>query len=211
MDINFRTYKKQDKMQCCAMLADTWQYDKYFPNLKKPILYSIIIFEKYLFESDYKEVIVDQDDNILGFLFGQTKKQTLLDKLKYIGFSLKVGINWLLGFYGKRSILFNIVKDMNTAEEELFKDFNSQDATLNLFFTKTRGKGLGKILLSRFESYCKASGKNNIVLLTDTDCNYGFYDKAGFNLYNKIEGCFGVIQSEEEKKSTATFVYIKPL
>ena len=214
-NVIYRTYNSSDKQICCNLMCNTWMYERFFPNMKKPINLYAFMLASYLLESDYTEVAVRVDENnneeVLGFLFGQTKPLGFFRKIRYFCFMLRVTVLWIFGAYGKRIAIYNLLKKMKYDEQILFADVTKKDAHLHLFFTaeNARGLGIGKKLLARFENYCSEKNVEQIVLVTDTDCNYGFYEHANFYKVKEQKGCFGVPQTEEEKQSTATFVYGK--
>ena len=213
--IFFRPYVSSDMHDCCNLMQGTWLYEQIFPNMKKPINAYKFMLSSYLLESDYTKVAVrfdnDKNEEILGFIFGQTIKVNFFKCMQYFLFSFVSTVLWLCGQYGNRGDIFKLLQKMKQDEYELFADFTSKDAHLHLFFTsdKARGLGIGKKLFADFENYCKEKNNSKIVLVTDTDCNYGFYDHIGFNCVKTQQGCFGVPQTELEKMQTKTFVYAK--
>ncbi len=209
-NICFRTFQNKDSATCKEMMTKTWQYEKYFTTMKKPMYLYTFMLNVNLLDGDYAEVAVLNGD-VVGFLIGQTKDvkgKTLQKVFLY----LKVFIQWLLGCYGNRSIALQVYKDYKKDGIELFKDFTSKDAHIHLFFTgeKARGLGIGKQLLSRFEDYCKSQKNDTMVLVTDTDCNYGFYDHVGFERVKEKKGCYGVPLTNDNKDAI-TFVYAKKI
>ncbi len=215
MKVSFRTYKRVDKNICCEMMRNTWMYERFFPNTKNPMNLYKFMLSNYLYESDYTEIAVSLDENnnetVLGFLFGQTKNISLGKKILHFLFMVKVSVLWLLGAYGNRTDILELLKKMKEDEEVMFADISADDAHMHLFFTEeqARGLGIGKQLLVHFEDYCKKNDISSIVLITDTDCNYGFYDHIGFERIKEQKGCFGVPQTEEQKQQTTTFIYVK--
>ena len=211
----FRKYTHADRHICCTMMHDTWMYERFFPNMKNPANLYMFMLASYLRESDYTEVAVRVDahnnEEIVGFLCGQTKPLSFLRKIQNVFFLLRATCMWIFGAYGKRIDIYKLLKKMKQDEHELFADFTSKDAHIHLFFTtdNVRGLGIGKKLLSRFENYCKEKNSPRILLITDTDCNYGFYNYSGFDCVKIQQGCFGVPQTEEEKMQSKTFVYVK--
>ncbi len=192
-------------------------YESFFPNMKKPINVYKFMLSSYLLETDYTQVAVRFDSNkkeeVLGFVFGQTRKVNLWRKLHGFLFFLNCFVLWLCGQYGNRGDIYTLLKKIKQDERELFADFGNTDAHLHLFFTaeNARGLGIGKKLYSNFENYCKEKNSSKIVLITDTDCNYGFYDHIGFDCVKTKQGCFGVPQTELEKMNSKTFVYVKSM
>ena len=210
-NIKFRNYKAKDTLECAKIIAATWSYDKYYPEYNKAMNLSILMFQKYSIDSDYREIAVDENDTIVGILFAKTKKPSIFRKMKGLIFNIIVLFKLLMGHFGKKSILLNIMREIEETESVLLKGFTSSDVFLNLFFTTKQGIGLGKALLTRFEDICKKDNKDRIVLSTDTDCNYGFYDKAGYKQTKKIDGLIGVVLDKEEKAKHSTFIYEKDL
>lgn len=62
------------------------------------------------------------------------------------------------------------------------------DVEIKLLFTREefRGKGLGSKMLFEIKRLLEEKGESSFFLHTDTECDYGFYDKAGLVMLDKI-------------------------
>lgn len=74
------------------------------------------------------------------------------------------------------------------AYNNVLQDKSSYGCEISLFFVSdlARGKGIGKGLMGRFIEYCRENDIQNIILMTDASCNFGFYDHCGFTRVNEV-------------------------
>jgi len=219
MEIQFRSYKEKDRETCWKMMVSTWQYDRYFSSIKNIDHLYRLIFDMYRLHSDYLEIAIAVTDATIeasepvGFLFGETKHPAVLKKLQYRYFLLKIVLFWIFGCYGNKKAARDVFQDYARDIEFLLGDCDSSDAHMHSFFIsdKARGAGVGKLLLARFTEHCQHNQNSRIILVTDTDCNYGFYDHCGFERIKEKNGCLGVPQSDATKANSFVFVYAKKL
>ncbi len=108
------------------------------------------------------------------------------DKISFV----KKNIYFLKAFFNALPIFF--VKDFTyqvKAWKTFFKECNLQekelpctfDSELILFVndSKVRGQGTGKLMMEFYKEKLKSHHLETFFLHTDTECNYGFYDRAG--------------------------------
>lgn len=219
MEIQFRVYKKKDREACWNMMVTTWQYEHYFPSIKNIDHLYRLVFDMYRVHSDYLEIAIGVSDDAtkvsepVGFLFGETKPPSAIKKLQYRLFLLKITLFWLVGCYGNKKVARDVFQNYAHDISFLLGDCNSSDAHMHSFFIsdKARGAGVGKLLLNRFTEYCQNNQNHCIILVTDTDCNYGFYDHCGFERIKEKKGCLGVPKTKATESTSCVFVYAKNL
>ncbi|MCG8481833.1 MAG: GNAT family N-acetyltransferase [Clostridia bacterium] len=193
MQIKYVTYNRKYFYQCARLMDGTWDFLKYFKGIKdKDIVYGAF-FEGSLISSTYTDIIVDKNENVLGYLIGSSRKQVTfwrksIQILVETKFYLKQFKYLLLGKYGDKKTAFEQFKSMMALTNCLERDKKLFDGEVNLFFISPllRGQGYGKKLMDRFVEYCQLNKINKIFLWTDRGCNFKFYEHYGFELYDQI-------------------------
>ncbi len=184
-------YKKIYKKECCNMIENTWAFHKLLSGVKEKRLVYEGFFDMYLIESTYKKVAIDKDGNVLGYLLGQNKQKKnsisltnkLFVKLIYLFYVL-------VGKFGNRNVLSEILKLQNKAYNEVIPPNESFDSEIVLFFVseKARGLGVGRLLINDYlDNYCQANNLKTTILFTDESSTYSFYEKFGFKRYKTTE------------------------
>ncbi len=93
--------------------------------------------------------------------------------------------------YEKLSEKFSSYKYLENTEvyretcEKLLNDLNEKfDGEISLFVVdkKERGRGLGRLLLTKWLDEIEREKHKNIFLTSDNECNYSYYKKYGFNI-----------------------------
>ncbi|GMQ57452.1 hypothetical protein AN1V17_18470 [Vallitalea sediminicola] len=186
MKFKFVKYKNSYTLDAARMMRKTWHYDKYFEGMKDNIFFYKLFFTYSIMVSNYCDLIVDENDRLVGLLMAGPIKQKL--SLKHIGLGINVIYRWLTGQFGKRIRALKTTSIMVKDNKKIMKDANRYDNEITLFFVdeNTRGNGLGKKLMNRYINYCKNRSIKNIILMTDAGCNYGFYEHYGFKRINAV-------------------------
>lgn len=104
---------------------------------------------------------------------------------------LKMADKWILDQTGGGKLLteekkeaFAVCKSyLGMMDKKTDSLMNDDDIKLVLFVS--RQKGAGFPLLERFKANLKAHGYKNMYLWTDSDCNYNWYFKHGYELVEK--------------------------
>ncbi|QUH29737.1 GNAT family N-acetyltransferase [Vallitalea guaymasensis] len=187
MKFKFVKYKSSYTLDAAKMMRKTWHYDKCFEGIKDNIYFYKIFFKYSMIASDYHDLIVDENDKLVGILMARSINKKKLS-LNYIGLGINFIFRWLTGEFGKRIQAIKNISIMVKDNEKIMKDVKKYDNEITLFFVdeNTRGNGLGKKLMNRYINYCKNQGIRNIILMTDAGCNYGFYEHYGFKRINAI-------------------------
>ncbi len=186
MRLNYVKYDKKYLKESYTLMLDTWTFDSNLEGLKNREVFYKFLFQSFQTSSNYNEVVLNEKDEVVGYIFANLKKE------KQPVISLSLYFNWffdiLRGKYGKRANAFKFYKQLYKLHDDVMKDSNLFDSEINLFFvsSKVRGEGVGKKILNNFIETCKKNNINNTSLQTDTDCNYGFYDYCGFELHNEV-------------------------
>jgi len=212
MNFQITKYNKKYFNQSVELMSDTWNFNKLFVGLKKKNMMNELYFKFSLLDANYNQVIIDEDNNVCGFIFGKIDKKPH-SKLKIMLNSflpiLKVLFNLVIGNLGNRKKAINIFKQFINIEKDLTANKNKNDAYVNLFFvgSSLRGLGYGKKLMSNYTNAAKRLDCNRLYLYTDKGCNYGYYDHNGFKRIIEISS--PVLEGYGEEPNG--FAYIKQI
>ncbi len=206
MNLSFTKYDEKYLKDCYKLMLDTWTFDSNLDELEEREIFYKFLFQYFQKSSNYSEIVLNEKNEVVGYIFSNLKnmKQPKPPFLLYFNWFLNI----LKGKYGKRKIAFKFYKKLRDLHDDVMKDSNMFDSEINLFFvsSKARGQGVGKKLLNNFFEICKKNSITNTSLQTDSDCNYGFYDKYGFNLHNKT---YSALYPETKGKDNVFCYYIE--
>jgi len=201
-----RDFKESDFDHCQRLVNKVWQFDTHFqpPQLAKFL--TRIYAGGSLAESNFRKV-VEENDCILGFLFGKIEKLPFL-KSEYGGFLGQIKILRELLFISGLSIRRKLayLQKINTHEENrrAVEDCESSEVLLFVVDPDAQGKGWGKKLLHSFMDECRKYQLRRIVLETDSESNYEFYKHLGFS----VKGDFhSPLLQEFSGMSGQTYIY----
>lgn len=179
-EIIFRGLCRSDIAAVKHMLEEIWEIDKFTAGDSKTannIISSILYSD--LANQNYSEVAV-LNGNVVGVLLARIKEVKTMHviwnlKTRHHSFCLKTLRKNKAGCmeYLKVDNSFKKLLAQNSSDSELI--FFMVDANL-------RGKGVGKGLLSHYMDKGRSQGITDLCLVTDTQCNYEYYDSAGFTL-----------------------------
>lgn len=135
-----------------------------------------------LAEATYAQV-AEQNGEVIGVIMGKSKfDYRITSHIAYVFSMFRYTIKMKYGHKNEQTG----IEDYNKLHE-LYHDFSKKhkgefDGVLTLFAVNEncRGLGVGKTLLAGLKEYLRKSKVSRIYLYTDTTCNYGFYEKQGF-------------------------------
>ncbi len=176
----------------------------------------------YLRQSTFLMAAVDDNDKLIGFL-GLTDKCSKREfaKCKWLDFKAAVFEKIsLVGMYvlpgSKTPRLFDGLFFSNY--DKLRKMVPNKDAPEFLVLIadpNARGMGVGKTLMIEGEQYLKQAGFKSYYLITDSSCDYGFYDKFGMDRVVDVSMSFNINHVEDYDHYLNCFlrgmVYVKGL
>lgn len=183
--MKYITYQKKYFSSCVKLINDTWHYDQ---SVSKGA--SELLLRMKLESSDYKDIIVE-NNQVIGLFFASKAKKSLLTRLKgklkhfYNELWLKLKRNKASNYSKLKEFNKDYQKIDTIVEISKEKDI---DGEIALFIVSSfyQGKGLGKSLLNRYKEYCIKDDINHVILWTDYECNYKFYNRLGFILYGSF-------------------------
>lgn len=191
--IIYRNIEEKDYPQVSRMLCGIWRFDKYIADGETAKKAGESFFMSYLARQNYAEV-AERAGVILGVLLGHLNSIPFPEKHRH----WKAESDRRLFFFthskeGRK--FYEVQKRTAKYEAQLLDPYEGRfDAELVLFATapEARGLGIGKTLLSRFNAFLSGHGAKNAFLLTDSFCNYGFYDHLGYERIAETEGFLGI-------------------
>ncbi len=195
MKITIRHFLPCDIPALIPVLLETWDYDNRstLENRKKAtelfLLHDISI-------SDYRKVLLI-DNEVCGILCGRTDKKFLDSDFSSLYASLSKE-------YRKNpdiNQLANYNDVVNHADEELTQHYkkSNDEVTLLILNSSTKGKGCGRRLLEDFANERKE--KLPIILTSDKDCNYHFYEHMGYKIIEQQVFDYEMFQQKKKMES----------
>lgn len=182
-------------------------YDVWFFDIENPLvghLCSNYFLMHYLRQSTLLMAAVDDNDKLIGFL-GLTDKCSNREfaKCKWLDFKAAVfeKISLVCMYVlpeSKTPRLFNGLFFSNY--DKLRKMVPNKDAPEFLVLIadpNARGMGVGKTLMIEGELYLKQAGFKSYYLITDSSCDYGFYDKFGMERVVDVSMSFNINHVED--------------
>lgn len=192
MGLRIVGYDKRYLNSCADLVRKTWNLHGGFKNLKRKELVYIYYFLTCENYSEHLELLVNENDEVKGVLFGSIEDESYLQMIKYRIKSLKLA-HWVRFHLNKGNLgdkiraerMLASMSEMDAAGEEYADEFDSE---INLFIVskELRGKGYGRKLMDNYVEFCKSHALDTAFLWTDLDCSFSFYEKYGFKLYKKF-------------------------
>lgn len=175
--VQYRNVKRKDIPIIEKMVTDSWQFSKYTNDHTLLHLMSYAFVYYYLSESTFGKVAI-MDNRIVGCVFGNCKKVSSLgQKLYYKPRIVNVGMK--MKKYLEGSDVLQISHATNIATQDMLQPYTSAfEGELLLLVTdeRVRGMGIGKALFAKYKEYLASYEMSHFYFITDTLCNYGFYD-----------------------------------
>ncbi len=212
MELRSVEYQARFREQCVALISDTWNFNRLFPELKKDNLVNELFFDSALIGENSSQVIVDENDCVYGYVFGniaQKHRPFWHNAMRIISLFLKVSYHLVKGSFGSRKEFIQKIQEFAVVEKKIMSKKAVSDAYVHLFFvsSKLRGQGWGKKLMNSFIAECRGFGAPRLYLYTDLGCNYAFYDHTGFTRTVELHSPF--FDRPEEKVNG--FAYVQDL
>lgn len=186
--MSYRTSEYDDRYRqdCVDLMRNTWQFDRFFEGIRRENLANELFFDACLIDRTYAEVIVDEEDQVHGYLIGKSKGGTssaLKALVRGSSFGARFAGCFLMGDIGPRREALRVLKEFGRLSDRLENRRDVPGGYVNLFLvgSSLRGMGWGRRVMDGFVRYCKDNGDRGVWLWTDRGCNFGFYDHYGFN------------------------------
>ncbi len=188
-EISYRAFAKKDRQRCVEIMLNTWpmMFEKLLEKDKLP--FARMMLDLNIYTSTWLELVCISDD-IVGFLFAVIDRDITVFK------TIKA---WLIGIYYMVDFLFlfpgsfkgKLKYFKNTLHTNFAiagKNANS-DAQISILAVDStfRGLGLGQTLVNHLLEKAKQNYVKKITVFTDSESNWGFYEKHGFDYIDKTE------------------------
>ncbi|WP_072988409.1 GNAT family N-acetyltransferase [Clostridium cavendishii] len=185
--LKYKKFEKKYLDSCIEIVKSTWLFEENLINPKNPKY----IYKHYVMNcvnwSEHLDLIVDDNDQVVGILFGSIEDNAWIKEFKYtiIQYKLNISMWWhiIIGDLGQRKRAFEVYKNMKSHDAKGEADADNFDSEINLFILSPslRGQGYGRKLMNRYVEFCKENNLDTVFLWTTTDCSWEFYERYGFN------------------------------
>jgi ribosomal protein S18 acetylase RimI-like enzyme len=179
----FRNYVPADLITCMNLAGEAWPLP---PEIAVGVRMDGMIknwIESEVAGSTYAEV-AESEAGVIGLLFGKVKGQPVLEQQRGL---VRSEVNFLLrvlsGSYGNVMRSLRLMISFQATDLKLLINDPRADAKIEMLIVDEayRGKGLGKLLVTRFiETAKKQGGKSLSVYTDDQTSNWRFYEMVGF-------------------------------
>lgn len=207
-EVKIVKYKNNYLKSSIELVKATWNLHSEFVDIPSTDIVYEYFFRVCLNWNRHLDIIINQDDEVKGILFGSIENESFIKERQYYLEDKKIN-KWLMknlknGAFGDRKIAEKVLGDMNDNDLRGEAYAHVFDSEINLFLVspELRGKGLGRKLMDNYIVFCRKNSLKRAFLWTDTDCSYTFYEKYGFELYKRFdEAC------NNKKNSGMIFFY----
>lgn len=191
MNLTTTPYEPQLYDRCLRLMGETWNFNELFPGLRAPNLINEFFFRDATRGVDYSQVIIDGEGAVHGYIFGVTGGKSAGGVARRLGSAaaaVRVLSRLAAGTLGPRRGALRTLGELARVTGLLESPRGENDGYVSLFLVSAvlRGQGWGKRLMGDFEASCRAKGRTGIYLWTDKGCNYGFYDRHGFDVVRQV-------------------------
>ena len=200
MEINTRPFEYEDIRKLIPILLQVWDYDN-LSSLENRIKATELYLLFCLSHSDHRRVLI-VDDTVSGIICVKTKPDYIDEKLHSI--------------YEKSSKEYRRDRELNEichyndviikSEKVLTDNYKGKKQKIVLLINdnKVRGMGLGKRMID--ELFLFDENHTPIILCSDKDCNYHFYEHLGFRIIDNSVLPYSLF---DDKKTFQSFLFIK--
>lgn len=182
--ICYRRLKPSDERQLIKFLYKQWQLPGSAPELAPEKLLARS-YAYGLLGQQSRTYVAEADGKIAGIIMGRAWKTTAA-ALKFT--ARRALLQALMGVTEKGRGCRVLLESLELADRQLTHSCEgSFDGELVFFMVDRhlRGIGIGTSLLQLFHQYMRRQGARRIYVLTDTGCDYDFYDRHEFSRLKK--------------------------
>ena len=219
-NIHIRPFKwGKDYKKLFKVASEVWFFDS-----KKSVsfLSTTAFMLHYLNNATSLLVAADKDDNFLGLL-GLTNKvdRPALRKNRFICCRARVmehAARMLLYVWpGARNsrLIEGLFVDNHTRLRKMVPDSSAPEVLVIIVNTAAKGMGVGQKLIEAVEEQLRNQGFKSYYLITDSSCDFGFYDHIGMKRAVDVSMSFNICHIPEFNHGNNGFlrgyVYTKEL
>ena len=188
-EVLYREMTKKDYPCIKKLICEAFDFHHLTQDSQLLNYIATLYLHECITKSTYSEVAI-KDNKVIGVILGNVKeeKKNFLNKinsrLSYIYTYFKLLFH---NSQRKNSILKYFQAFENTYEELIAGKEMEFQGSVQLFIVskESRGLGVGKRLLSNLLKHMKDNNVKLLYVYTDSECNYGFYEHLGFELFNQ--------------------------
>ncbi|WFD10217.1 GNAT family N-acetyltransferase [Tepidibacter hydrothermalis] len=190
----FEKYDLKYFKSCADLVKQTWNLHGAYKEIKNIDCVYELYIRDCLDYSEYCDLIIDEDENVCGIMFGSFENRNIIQRstliIKRIKTCLWSSFRLLKGDFGKinnaLSTYLNQKRDDNAGE--VYSDNFSSEINLFIVSKSLRGQGYGYKLMNRYIEFCYENKLSSVFLWTDLGCSYSFYERYGFKLFDTFHG-----------------------
>lgn len=195
MELRTTSYDPRFKESCVSLIGETWDLRRILPEAPKPRVIEELFFREATLDANHAQLIVDEAGEVHGYLFGIIRRAPrggVRAALRSAGAVLWALGRFLAGNLGPRKRALATIRRLLGMVGSLDALRREDDAYVSLFIVRSslRGQGWGRRLLDAYRAKAAAYGSKRLYLWTDKSCNYGFYERMGFERIKEIESPF---------------------
>lgn len=195
MKLRTASYDQSYKESCVSLIGETWDLRRILPEAPRPRVIEELFFREATLDANYAQLIVDEAGEVHGYLFGIIRRAPrggVRAALRSAGAVLWALGRFLAGELGPRKRAVATIRSLLGMLGSLDALRQEDDAYVSLFIVRSslRGQGWGRRLLDAYRAEAAAYGSKRLYLWTDRSCNYGFYERMGFERIKEIESPF---------------------
>lgn len=200
MEVTTRNFVYEDIRKLIPILLGVWDYDN-LSSLENREKATELFLLFCLANSDYRRVLI-VDGSVSGIICSRTKPgytdEKLLSQFENLSKEYRKDkeLNEICHY---NDVIFEAERVLIGKDKEKLHEI-----VLLINDNKIRGKGLGKRLIDEF--YQSEEKHTPIILCSDKDCNYHFYEHLGFKI---IDNCDLPYSLFDDKKVLHSFLFIK--
>jgi ribosomal protein S18 acetylase RimI-like enzyme len=179
MDEIFREYKESDYEECEELVNQAWGFDEIFSSDKLSGFSKLIYTKGSILGSNYK-MVVEDNGQVVGFIFGLNENANKPGKNILFGFGLLWKLIWIKGNKSEKKSLLDALNNHQKNRMDVVERGRSE-IVLFVVSQEYQGKGIGKKLWSGFKNTCIESGVKSVIVETNKLGASSFYERIGFN------------------------------
>ena len=180
-NITIRNLTAQDIPAIKSMINEEWEWSSLVGTQEVLDAVLGLYLNQVLFESTFAK-IAEAENEVVGVIFGCLDDAPPLFKT-FLDNATEHALVLLGAPENERKDIHEVMTGLNTTYKQLLHDKEGNyDGTLDFFIVseKAQGLGIGKLLWNELKKYFAQNKARAVYVYTDTDCNFGFYEHAGF-------------------------------
>jgi len=179
--LTIRDVEESDLPALKAMIDETWEWVDLVESQEALDATISLYLNQVLYYSSFGKVAL-LDGKIAGAIFGSVEGDAPVCRMLQDD-SMDHALTLLKATENERRDVYECISKINSTYADLLRGKeDTYDGSLVFLAVseEARGIGLGKQLWHELSAYFGTKSVKSIYVYTDTDCNYAFYESAGF-------------------------------